>query len=246
MSENLYFNGRRIEEILEIPFQFRGEIQNLEIVDLTYSVKFFSKLREKHSDILHQQCCRYMTIEKYSKNQYIYEIGDIANKYYILLKGKVSIVKQLNTENDDLQLSDDSEGDYIEYMPRNIRSRSRRIDIKPELFLEFSQGIKERKQNDMINITNIEEENRNLLEFIMQGHENEENEREIKIMSPGHDFGQEALLSNKARTFNAIAKSRVVVAVLTKVNFKRIINEISKQKCFIMLDFLKSVSIFSK
>ena len=247
MNESIYFNGKRISEILAIPTQLRGDLLSLELADLTYAVSFLSKLREKHSDELHKQCCKYMTLEMFSKNQYIYEIGDPGNKYYILLKGKVSLAKYITAENIDSDESIDSEGDeYSDTSPKNIRSRTRKIDIKPEVFLEFSQEIKERKQPELISISILEDENKKLLDFIMQSHEVDENEKEIRLIFPGKDFGQEGLFRSKTRTLNAVAKSKVKVGVLTKMNFKKIINDISKQRSLMMLDFLKSISIFSR
>ena len=80
----------------------------------------------------------------------------------------------------------------------------------------------------------------------MQSHEVDENEKEIRLIFPGKDFGQEGLFRSKTRTLNAVAKSKVKVGVLTKMNFKKIINDISKQRSLMMLDFLKSISIFSR
>lgn len=253
MAESLDFNGKRVSEILEIPLQYRSEEYSVELLDLTYAVPLFAKLREKHSEALHQYCCKYLTIERFSKNQHIYEVGDVPSKYYILLNGSVSLSKHLQKTKKiklDEELSDDSSDEYEDDLPKSFRSRSRRVDIQPGVIFEFSRGLsflnKERSQNDAVLDSVLEDENKKFFEFILQIHNVTENELEVKGISPGEDFGQDALFSNKPRHVNAIAKNKVELAVLTKANFKKAINEISKQKSLEMLDYLLSISIFSR
>ena len=62
----------------------------------------------------------------------------------------------------------------------------------------------------------------------------------------GDDFGQDSFFTTKFRQMNAVATKKVEVAVLSKFHFKIAFNEMSKRKEIEILDFLQSISIFSR
>ena len=250
MTEKIYFKAKRIREILEIPTTKRKELEIFELADLTYQVNFIKKIREKFSDLLHQQCCKYLTLEKFSKNQYIYEIGDKSNKYYILLKGTVCLYKNNIKEGLDSQNSEDSADDYYHETPKNIRSRFRQIHIKPETFFDYSKEFDETPiRNNGLELTFDNAnglENKNLANFSMMMGKNEEIDKISRKVASGDNFGQESFFTTKFRQMNAVATKKVEVAVLSKFHFKIAFNEMSKRKEIEILDFLQSISIFSR
>lgn len=61
---------------------------------LTKDMEFFKNIHKKsvNKDLqLHDKCCRVMTLETYSKGHVIFQKNDIAEKFYLILKGQVSI-----------------------------------------------------------------------------------------------------------------------------------------------------------
>ena len=86
------FNFLEISSILSIPPHLRemNHIENL--LDLTKNVHFFQRLSaEQESTEMHQQCCQRMLLETHEKNNILFHFGDKGDKFYIILKGSVSV-----------------------------------------------------------------------------------------------------------------------------------------------------------
>ena len=247
MTTNNLFNSKRVTEILQVPIDQRTELLIIEITELTYFVDFFSKIRTKYSISFHQACCKYLTYSKYTKNQYIYEAKDKADNYYILLSGSVSLLKHKTENYLEVQKSDDSSSEEFEELGRRTpRLRNRLVIIDPKDINQYTQRkYLDLPENEARN-QNLSEENNGLIEFILNSEFLSENDKEIRKLDPGKDFGQDALVSNKRRILNAVARSEVELAVLSQNNFRSVLREIFEKKKNEKIDFLQSVSLFSQ
>lgn len=244
------FDGKRVSRILEIPLKSRTEFENLELLELTYSINFFSRLRAKYSDVFHQKCSKYLTLEKFSKNQYIYQKGEPSLKYYILLQGEVSLLK---TVENSLQLessSSSSEELAEDYGLNNRKNRFRAFDINSEIVYELSKASQQEKYNDsdqpIISKAILEKESQELIEFIIKVQGIEENEKEIKSIKAGGDFGHDAFFPTRIRGLNAVARTQVEVASLHKIIFKKIVHEIANERGMQMIGYLQKTPVFDK
>eukprot|EP00930_Biecheleria_cincta_P026467 TRINITY_DN18652_c0_g2_i1.p1 TRINITY_DN18652_c0_g2~~TRINITY_DN18652_c0_g2_i1.p1 ORF type:complete len:764 (-),score=125.41 TRINITY_DN18652_c0_g2_i1:99-2390(-) len=76
-----------IREACKLQPDDRTEEQVTDILDFVRDVKFFSEL----TSLQQRTLCRTMTIEAYPPRHTIFALGDIGNKYYIILSGSVSV-----------------------------------------------------------------------------------------------------------------------------------------------------------
>ncbi|CAG9320727.1 unnamed protein product [Blepharisma stoltei] len=60
----------------------------------TKSLKFFQKLREENSEETHIACCNYLQYEFHHIESFVIRQGDIGTKFYIILDGKVSVIRE--------------------------------------------------------------------------------------------------------------------------------------------------------
>jgi CRP-like cAMP-binding protein len=251
MSTIINSNYQKLKKILETPPDSRSELDIIELVDLTYSVDFLSKLRTKYSISVHERCCRYLTLKTYLKNEYIYEVGDTSNSYYILIKGTVSLMK--NNQKQNLSIQDSESSEFSDYEDHEInklqRSRNRVVIVNSDDISNYHKekyaDVQEKTFESFKNYP-LDTENCGLIEFVANFDIIGESDHEFKTIEPVKDFGQGALINNKPRLLNAIARSNVEVAVLLKSDFNTIMKDITEKKNTELLDFLAKVSIFSK
>lgn len=76
-----------IREACKLQPDDRSEDQVTEILDFVRDVKFFAEL----TSLQQRTLCRTMTVESYPPRHTIFDLGDVGNKYYILLSGSVSV-----------------------------------------------------------------------------------------------------------------------------------------------------------
>jgi CRP-like cAMP-binding protein len=232
-----------------VPLFSRSEFENQELLDLTYSVPLFSRLRAKYSNQVQEKFSNLLTLEVFTKNQFIYAKGDQSNKFFILLKGEVALYQVTEKEDSELSSSDDSSDELSdEDFARLLRPRSKAVTINPVLLYEISQKLSSdpNRENEIISQEALENESQELVEFIIQSNNNDENDELSKTVLPGHDFGHEALFPSKRRTMNAVAKSDVQVASISSTVMAKVIKEVSRERTLRMFDFLQSVTLFVK
>lgn len=82
-----------IFQVLRIPPKFRQEHHVDLLVNNTKNVSFFKRITiEQNSEEIHRECCQMMSLEEYSKSDVIVNFGDKGEKFYIILKGSVSVL----------------------------------------------------------------------------------------------------------------------------------------------------------
>lgn len=69
------------------------------LVDYTQDIRFFKELSAKSSQSAHIACCQHMFYEFFNQSEYLFRYGDQGTKFFIIIKGKVSI--QIPTLNND-------------------------------------------------------------------------------------------------------------------------------------------------
>jgi len=86
-------NLSKVIQTLQIPCKMRNKHDLQVLLEATKNNQFFKKLREEElDDKIHQLCCKVMTLEKCNKGQVVFDFGDSGDKFYIILKGKVSVM----------------------------------------------------------------------------------------------------------------------------------------------------------
>ena len=91
LDEELMYE--EIYRILRIPTRFRQDKHINSLMNHTLHVDFFKKISIEHnSSEIHRQCCQIMSLEEYSTSDIIINFGEQGEKFYIILKGSVSVL----------------------------------------------------------------------------------------------------------------------------------------------------------
>lgn len=69
----------------------RSEATLKRLEKLTSEIDFFKNLKLEHSEAVHMECCKYMRYEMAFENSYVFNYGDQADKFYILVEGSVEV-----------------------------------------------------------------------------------------------------------------------------------------------------------
>ena len=249
MTSNIFFNGSRTAQLISIPWHSRSDYETQELQRLTYSVPLFSRLRVKYSNEIHEKFLKHLSIEYFTKNQILYGKGDASSKYFILLKGEVALYQSVQSKDSDISSSDGSSDEINdEDFAKLLRPRSKAITINPSVLYDISQKLNKdpNKENEIVSQEALENESQELVEFIIQSNIFEGNSEGNIIITPGSDFGQEALCPAKKRVLNAVAKSDIQVAVIHSGIIAKVIKDVSRERTLRMFDFLQSVTLFVK
>jgi CRP-like cAMP-binding protein len=93
MSKNL----DRLRLILSKPYGSRTNEDLKEIGSYISNIKFFNNLKENRS--VFNECCMYINYEFFHEGDYIFHLGDIGDKFYILIQGEASVIVPVKTDN---------------------------------------------------------------------------------------------------------------------------------------------------
>jgi CRP-like cAMP-binding protein len=58
---------------------------------LTDEIAFFKNLQEEHSVEVHLECCKYMRYEAATEGSFVFNYGEAADKFYIIVEGSVEV-----------------------------------------------------------------------------------------------------------------------------------------------------------
>ncbi|KAL4462909.1 hypothetical protein ABPG72_018800 [Tetrahymena utriculariae] len=86
MSQNTL---QKIIRILQKEPKERNNADKKMLKELTKDIAFFQQYQE--NDYVHDSCCSYMNYESYDKDQIVFEINQIGDKFYIILEGIVGV-----------------------------------------------------------------------------------------------------------------------------------------------------------
>ncbi|KAL4426276.1 hypothetical protein ABPG74_018693 [Tetrahymena malaccensis] len=86
MSQNIL---QKIIRILQKEPKERNNADKKMLKELTKDIAFFQQYQE--NDYVHDSCCSYMNYESYDKDQAVFEINQIGDKFYIILEGTVGV-----------------------------------------------------------------------------------------------------------------------------------------------------------
>ena len=83
----------RLKKVFSVSPNDRTESDLAELMHVTSDIDYLKKLTEERgSDRVHWECCRVMTLEVFQKDQNVITFGEVGEKFYIILQGKVSIL----------------------------------------------------------------------------------------------------------------------------------------------------------
>jgi CRP-like cAMP-binding protein len=238
-------------DLLEIPANQRKISEIMRLAALTEHVDFFRKITEdEKSNEVHMSCCQSMALELYEEGEYIVRHGEKGNKFYIILKGDVAITIPTKTKirrpeeeqptqeavsplfhvNSGVfkhQKSTEKVTSKIRGSDEDLLSKfSKIIDSKADLHGVLSQETLQEEEEDPDFLTVLQE-------------------KEVSSLHAGKSFGELALINDRPRAASVICKNRVIVAVLKKEDFKKILGAVSEKKIEKKVKFLQTIPFFS-
>ena len=199
-----------IVNLFGISFQLRDRNNLEEIMKIIKDNKFIKKIcKDWNSDRIQWECCKVLQLEIYTKGEKIINFGEVADRFYIIIKGKVCVLKPtkgikriFSTKNDLLK--------GISIM------NSMRADKTDEYDSSESKLIK-----DIIKNT---KRDKSIIDFNYLAEFGEIEEfKEIKVLEAGDSFGELALIANKPRTATVESPEDTYLAVLSKKDFNKIL-----------------------
>lgn len=162
------FSLATIVALLKIPSAQRKAKQIKKLELLTADISFFSSQSEL-SDLLHYQSCQSMKYEYFEKKQVVFNYGEIGDRFYIILSGKVEV---------SILVPD------------------------PKRFIT------------------------------------------VATLEDGQSFGELALLKESPRNATITCITECHMAVLTKMDYLRILGKIHDKKISLFVDILKEMPVF--
>ncbi|OMJ85992.1 hypothetical protein SteCoe_12560 [Stentor coeruleus] len=97
MNDNTLIN--KVRQICKKKPNERSNIDIQDLQDLTKHSKIFQSLNETNGENAHLICCRYLLYEFCHAGNYLFQVGDLGTRFYIIIKGKVGVEIPIKDEN---------------------------------------------------------------------------------------------------------------------------------------------------
>jgi CRP-like cAMP-binding protein len=81
-----------VKRILSIPAKERPPALLNILTSYTANLTFFQNLVQEQSKEAHMACCQQMTCEEFKRKEYVFRQGEEGTKFYIILRGTVSVI----------------------------------------------------------------------------------------------------------------------------------------------------------
>ena len=217
------------EHIIEVLKKEKHQRTKLEIKYITNllseKIDYFKKLKDDGQISKSEKIVSVLNLEKYNPNQYIMKFGEVGDKFYIVLKGKVALYKPIyNRKEMTLQKYSNlmydikyHELDQLKY-DRMIEKNNHLI-IDVEILFKLDSNAQSMKQKSFF--------------FI-------EEDQQLGIFSDGFPFGEIALMKNCTRNASVKALDETYCISLTKSDYNKIIRELEQKR------LEKSLNMFKK
>ena len=199
-----------------------------ELMDITQSADFFIKITRSHySNDFHRLCCMHMIIEEFSKGSSIYKLGEQGNSMFIVLSGSVSLNLPPKIVS-------------VLTIPREFQQVIKALKNSAFIKDEFVRMEPEEKNIRSLFIEILQKDS-NLIEEISEC----KGKGTVDIFNQGESFGVAGILTERLRSRNATANTKVYLAVITRQIFKKVVAAFVEKKMNDRIDFLHKLSLFS-
>ncbi|OMJ77516.1 hypothetical protein SteCoe_22877 [Stentor coeruleus] len=201
-----------------------------EIMKVTKDIKFLKNLsEERNSDRVHWECCRVMTLEIFNPGDNIINYGEPGDKYYIIIKGKVSVLVPSMIRKKPISTPSPSSKSLKK--PLSLSIPPLKHEPHPDDELEKSPYLKPKQSNHDI-------------DFIENSYDFSDL-KELKILTDGDSFGELALLSNNPRSATVKCKEVSYFAVLSQKDYKKILRTDAQKSIHDRIEYLYRLPMFN-
>lgn len=103
------------------------------LMEVTAEVEFFKQLKDNYlTDELHRECVKCMTLDNYQARAFIFNYGDTADHFYILLRGQISIQmpkSALNADKPEVQ-EPPPDKEAVDQKPEDLETDDILVEVK--------------------------------------------------------------------------------------------------------------------
>ena len=215
-------NELELEKIIELIQKPEIERTQFELKSikkyLVNNIEYFKKMNEesdKNERIL--KIIQILNYEKFKKDEYIINYGEIGDKFYIILSGSVNVYKP-SPQNVSMTLYD-----YVKYLV-NIRDVEKN-NIKFERIQNYNSKIDRDKLIQIkYNPDKLPYSSKKISVVI-------EEQRYLNHLRAGDTFGEMALIKNETRNADVVVDDEeCILGSVDKLDYKKIIKDIEEQK----------------
>lgn len=216
------------------------DIQN--IMELTSSVNFFEKITsEKKSDFIHREACKHLRLQIFQKGECVVHFGEIGQDFYILLKGKVSVMMPSKVvKNFSVNYT---EKDLRKMLTKSTLGHQETLDSE---VTKTEEGLKQIFIDQLANqISILKRADSKLNLKFLRDIGRIDQMKEVSVMKEGESFGELALISEKPRAASIVCKELCIFATLSKQEFARILSKEAERVLQEKTEFLQKLPLFS-
>lgn len=225
-------SNKYLHSLFSIPSANRSQDDLAEIMKYTRNSKFLKKIcQDRNSDRIHWECCRVMTLEIYEPNHRIMHFGEIPDKFFIKIKGKVNIIFPIRSHKKALTINRCLSQRYklTKTISRDdFVAENNPETEKPEAFIKKPKNF----------YSNIDFE-------ILANFDISEDFEQTNTISEDN-FEDLALLNSKPKPLTIESKETCYLAVISKKDFHRILCTNGAKSLEEKVVFLKALPGFSK
>ena len=237
----------KLEKIKQIikPFlkkpNHRSENEISSIYKLITNIKFFSSISEgKNYQTIISEVAKSLSLEIYESGENIVNYGEVGDKFYIVLFGKLAVlIPSIGSSRPGSRSSSRAE------IRASILKRSDEQENKVKVQARADkQEVEYLKRLVAPGITvNRKEPMRLDIEYFSRvGLINQM--KEVSELKPGDSFGELALMSDKPRAASIEAKEISILAVLSKDEFKKVLIQEAERALNEKINYLEKLPIF--
>ena len=187
------------------------------LIELTKNCEIFKKLSEEQgNDKIHMACCKAMKIQVFSPGEIIVKFGDYTHDFYVIIEGRVGVrIPVHRARNPTVR---EASAEQIKPSESPLVSGNFKLDLHDVKFGTFLL-------RKLLTTERVPME-------------------EVMVLTSGEVFGEMSIIGDKPRAATVLAKTRVVLGVLSKESFQKLLGTFTERRLNDKIDFLQSLPIF--
>lgn len=234
-------------KLLQIPPENRKPFQVLQLMQHTSDIKFFKQItEEQQSSKIHISCCQALTYKEFGVGEFIFNYGEEATFFCIILQGLVRVLIPKPPETP--KAEPPKELEKLDKTQVNLGLGLLKNTIKVALKPIIMSKVEDLSPVDTSRSGYTPGSDENKIQIIKEDPINQEESTSIEVASlgAGASFGELALLRDAPRAASIQCVEPSIVAILSKSDYKRILGSFQEKQINDKIEFLYGLPAFKK